>query len=374
MSDAMEGQRILIIGGGVAGLAAAWQLALRGARPVVLEREPLCCTHSSGRNAAIFRHAEPLESLCALALRSRALCDELIGDSSWLDARGALYTASEAAPVEQLERAGRAAGVRLERRDGEALRSSAAVLRDTDASFGLFSPDDGVIDIHAITSALFRAARDAGAHVRTRDEVRRVTTEGGRVTGVELSSDELLEADGVVIAGGAWAADLGEGVGAPLPLLPLRRHLTVLDSPGGPLESPVVWRLTDEVYFRPEVGGVLASPCDEEASEPCLPPTDPDVLEVLAQKLASAAPSLAGGGVRRLWACLRTFAPDRNLVVGRDPRVAGLAWLAGLGGHGMTLATGAAELLAAELDDERAVPGELSPARLVDEDTLGAVA
>ncbi|HBH01037.1 MAG TPA: hypothetical protein DDZ42_03785, partial [Candidatus Rokubacteria bacterium] len=120
--------------------------------------------------------------------------------------------------------------------------------------------------------------------------------------------------------------------GAPLPLVPLRRRLARL---GGvaPVDArgPVVWALGDECYFRPESGGVLASPCDETPWPACLPPHEPRALERLARKLGALAPPLGEASVRRAWACLRTFAPDRVVVAGADARVGGLFWLAGLG-------------------------------------------
>ena len=108
-----------------------------------------------------------------------------------------------------------------------------------------------------------------------------------------------------------------------------------------------MWALGVEVYFRPESGGVLASPCDEIPWPPSLPPTDAGALETLADRLAQLAPRLGQAAVRRAWACLRTFAPDRVPVIGADPRVAGLYWLAALGGSGMSVGVGAGELLAA---------------------------
>jgi D-arginine dehydrogenase len=90
-------------------------------------------------------------------------------------------------------------------------------------------------------------------------------------------------------------------------------------------------------------------------------------LNQLAERLSTLAPRLATATVRRYWAGLRTFAPDRNLVVGRDPRVLGLSWLAGLGGHGMTLAVAAAEYLTRELVRESDPLPEWSPARLLAE-------
>ena len=127
------------------------------------------------------------------------------------------------------------------------------------------------------------------------------------------------------------------------------------------------------MYFRREGNGALASPGDELAYAPCLPPTEPEALELLGHKLSGLAPALSDLTVRRAWACLRTFAPDRNLVLGRDPRVRGLCWLAGLGGHGMTLASAAAELLSADVVEGQEVPFGLSVRRLLeDADLLAA--
>ncbi|MFI5309495.1 MAG: NAD(P)/FAD-dependent oxidoreductase, partial [Polyangiales bacterium] len=83
-------------------------------------------------------------------------------------------------------------------------------------------------------------------------------------------------------------------------------------------------------------------------------------------KLTRTAPQLASSRVVRSWACLRTFAPDRELVVGPDERIAGLFWLCGLGGRGMAVAPAAGELLAAGMRGEpHPLSARLSPTRLL---------
>ena len=67
------------------------------------------------------------------------------------------------------------------------------------------------------------------------------------------------------------------------------------------------------------------------------------------------------------WAGLRTFAPDRNPVVGFDPEVAGLFWLAGQGGYGIQTAPALARLAAALIRDDPELParlGDVDPAGL----------
>jgi D-arginine dehydrogenase len=110
---------------------------------------------------------------------------------------------------------------------------------------------------------------------------------------------------------------------------------------------------------------VLASPCDQLVWQPEDPAPDRAVLEALAGKLARTAPSLAGARVRRFWACLRTVAPDRELVLGADPRIEGLHWFAGLGGRGMGVAPAAGEVLAAVVRGEPHAMPQLAPSRLI---------
>ena len=61
-------------------------------------------------------------------------------------------------------------------------------------------------------------------------------------------------------------------------------------------------------------------------------------LERIAAKAADWLPSLADAKVARAWSGMRTFAPDEMFTIGTDPRVEGLYWVAGLGGHGITCA------------------------------------
>jgi D-arginine dehydrogenase len=137
-------------------------------------------------------------------------------------------------------------------------------------------------------------------------------------------------------------------LGLALPVVPLRRHLAVLEPPRAlPAAHPVVWRLTDEVYFRPESGGVLASPCDElQWSANDAVATSSEQLAKLGELLPTVAAGLADARVRRAWAGLRSFAPDREFVVGSDVRAPGLFWIAGLGGRGVTCGLALGEVCA----------------------------
>ena len=108
------------------------------------------------------------------------------------------------------------------------------------------------------------------------------------------------------------AGALGAAAGSRLALTPLRRHRVQLAGPRVPApQSPVVWRLDEPIYYRPEAGGMLVSPCDETPAEPTgMPASDPAVLTGLYERLGRLAPELAEQAtVKRMWACLRTMTP-----------------------------------------------------------------
>jgi D-arginine dehydrogenase len=361
---AMTAFDVVVVGGGVAGLSALAQLARAGLRVLLLEREPALAAHASGRNAAIYRPLEDDASTLALARRSLALLAEL--DAGPVLARiGVLLASADPGEVARLCARARALGIGCEPLDGAALPRAASSLAGGELAGGVLVPEGGVLDIDRLNAALAAAARAAGAELRVGAAVAALHSERGRVLGVVLPGGERIAAGAVVLAAGAWSARLGAACGAPLPLEPVRRHLVRLDLAAPlPAGHPVVWRLDDELYYRPEGAGVLASPCDAAAWPPCAPPSEPAALELLAAKLRRAAPALAAARVGESWACLRTFAPDRELCVGEDPRLAGLWWFAGLGGRGMAVAPAASELLAAALRGEASALGAaLSPRR-----------
>lgn len=345
-ADVME---IAIVGGGVAGLSAAALLAPH-ARVTLLEREPLLASHASGSNAAIHRPLEHDAASARLAQRSRELLRELVGDV--LDRTGLCLVSDAAEPVDALVRAADEAEVRYERLQRSALERAVPWLSRGQVEHGILLLDGGVLDLHRLTSGLAQRARAHGGLLRTAADVAEVEYAPGtrRVCGVRMRDGERVRAQHVVIAAGAWSAGLGELIGMPLPLVPMRRHLVQLRAASAvSARAPVLWRLEDEIYFRPESGGMLCSPCDERAWPAELPHSDPAALLTLAQKLERTAPALANASVQRAWACLRTFAPDRELAIGADPRAEGLHWLCGLGGRGMSVAPAAAEILARQL-------------------------
>ncbi len=329
-------QRIVIVGGGIAGLSTAWHLARLGAgEVVVVERERAVGTQATAQNAGLVRTAIGDASTRELALRG----------ARFLNAPPAGFTASRLVAGDGLLLLSRRGEEwpDAERVDGERARRLMPALSGTQRH-GWFFQDEGYVDVRALVAAFAQGAAAAGVRFVLGEGVRALRAGG---YGVELARGAVLEADRCVLAAGAWAARLGRAAGSRVELTPTRRHLLVTrrDSAIDP-RWPAVWSDDDEFYARPEAGGFMLCPCDEDV-------VDPDRLTVsnaaLESVRAKARAVLVGEQVppaARFWAGLRAHAFDRRFVIGPDADVAGLVWAAGLGGHGITCAAAVGELAA----------------------------
>jgi D-arginine dehydrogenase len=213
---------------------------------------------------------------------------------------------------------------------------------------GVFIRDDGILDVHALLWGFLNGAKRGGAKLELNAEVTGLHVEDQRVRGVVTRGGEIA-CNRVVNAAGAWANRIAEMAGAKtLPMTPYRRHIIVTQTRDDfPIQD---WPLTIDIsrhfYFRPESGGILASPMDQEPMEPCDAWTDELQVARAADFLTRFTPKIAPKTISSKWAGLRTIAADNAPVVGEDPEVRGFFWCAGQAGHGMETAPALGDIAA----------------------------
>lgn len=341
----------VVIGAGFAGVSTALALARRasGRKVILLEKESAAGTHSSGRNAGMVRQVTSEETISDLARRG---ADYIRSAASALFRPTGSLLLAAGPKLSQLDAdiaSARAGRLQVEKLDPDAARARYPVLRDAKFEIAGYSPTDGVVDLAGLVAHYLEAARAAGAGVFLG---RRVLDVGRERRAWRIRAGELeVTAPVLVNAGGPWAADIGVMAGVPpLPLRPRRRHIFVTKPLDWvPPDWPFIWDISSEVYFRPEEGGLLFSPCDEgDPGDRDSDASDPVAREALCGKLERQFPRLCDLPVARSWSGLRTLSPDGRFVLGPDPAMDGFFWVAGLGGHGVTCSHAIGEL-AAEL-------------------------
>lgn len=340
----LNSARILIIGGGFAGAATAYELSRRGMTGVVLvEREQACGYHASGRNAALGRQLTEHDSFTELTVAGMEfLRSPPDGFSDMPVARetGSILVVDTADQLDAMMAGASRWGLPCEAITMRELYGRWPLLQGLKAAGGVYFPTDGVIDVHAALQGFLRGTRARGSAIAVRCEVvdiRRPKREGSPVE--VITNQGVIHAGIVVNAAGAWVEALGRAAGAEPPhYAPIRRHLFITEAVAH-LDhgAPFVWHVgRHEFYVRPERTGYLLSGCDETEVAPCDAVPAADAVEALAAKLTPLAPELAELGIARAWACLRTFTPDRHPIIDWDSKLPWLFWVAGLGGHGAT--------------------------------------
>jgi D-arginine dehydrogenase len=128
----------------------------------------------------------------------------------------------------------------------------------------------------------------------------------------------------------------------------MRRTIIVIDPPQGMDVQgwPFVHTAASDFYMLPEAGRLLASPVDENPSDPCDAfPEEYDIA--LAAAKVEEYTTLSIRRIAHSWAGLRSFVADRVPTAGFDSEAPGFFWLAGQGGYGLQTAPAMAEVVEA---------------------------
>jgi D-arginine dehydrogenase len=359
----MESYDFIVVGGGIAGASAGYELAAH-ARVLVLERESQPGYHTTGRSAALFVQSHGPAVIRALSRGAKNFfLDPPAGfaEHPLLTARGMLLIgrADQAALLEQnfAQSSRDIAGVRrLGVKEACAL---VPLLREDYVAGAVLDPEAMDMDVHAIHWGFISGMRARGGKLATNAELQGMERKGREWIARTTAGD--FAAPVVVNAAGAWCDKVGAMAGAvPIGLVPKRRTAFIFDPPSGAeiAKWPSVVDVGEEFYFKPDAGKFLGSPADQTSMEPCdAQPEDFDVA-VAVDRIQRAA-RIPVAHISRKWAGLRSFVADGCPVVGYDPRVEGFFWLAGQGGYGIETSPSMGRLTAS-LATRRGVPSDLA--------------
>ncbi|TPM34443.1 FAD-binding oxidoreductase [Mesorhizobium sp. B2-3-5] len=350
-------RKIVVIGGGIAGLSVAAAVA-DWADVTVIEREPHLGYHASGRSAALFTETYGNRVVRGLTLASR---QRIVEGGFVAHRRGALHVgwSGDGDAIDRLAGELQALVPSVRRLSAAELHALVPVIAAEATCGGVYEPDAVDVDTGKMLGSSASALKAGGGIIRTGEEVRAISPDGGGLR-VETNAG-VYTAEIVVNAAGAWVDVVAGMAGlSGLGFQPKRRTAFLFDPPAGMDISgwPLVVDLHEQFYFKPDAGRLIGSLADETDSEPCdAYPEDIDVA--IAVDRIEQATSMRIGRPSTPWAGLRTFAPDRTPVAGFDPRLPGFFWLGGQGGYGFQVSLTLARLSSALMRGQP-LPGDVT--------------
>ncbi len=341
---------VLIVGGGVIGLAIALELRLRGATVTVLTRNfNEAASHAAAGMLAPQAEKLPPGAMLELCLRSRSLYPD------WTQKLEALtglptgyWSCGILAPVyeSELDTHGSGATTNLisdtqhlppaHWLDRVALQQHQPGL-SPEVIGGWWYPDDAQVDNRLLTKALRTAVGDAGVAWREPMTVQKILQQGDRVLGVQ-TTDGTFQAAHYVLATGAWSQDL-----LPIPVQPRKGQMLSVRVPTGHDQSLRSILFGSEIYIVPRQDGRIVIGATSEAVG-FTPENTPKGVKTLRERTVRLYPALRSLPLQEVWWGFRPATPDELPLLGASP-YGNLTLATGHYRNGILLAPVTAQLL-----------------------------
>jgi sarcosine oxidase subunit beta len=331
---------IVIVGGGVMGASAAYHLAKRGMKNIVLlEKEEFFGTGATGRCAGGVRYQFSTEINVRLSLESLPMIEcfkeELGQDVNYRQCGYLLIATNEkdaAAFKHNVDMQNRL-GVQTELWSGHEVRARLPLMQFEDAIAGTFNPKDGLVDPNSVVAGYIRAAQKLGVNALTHAEVTGIRIRGEEIEAVDTTQG-VIQTRRVLNAAGPWAALIGEMAGVQIPIVPIRRQMfTTNPLKEIPEDFPFVIDFAQSLYFHREGDGLLIGMSNQKER----PGFDQTVDEEFEMENFEAAlerlPLLERASRASHWAGLYEVTPDAHPIFGGSP-LKGFTICAGFSGHG----------------------------------------
>ncbi|MCC6867765.1 MAG: FAD-dependent oxidoreductase [Burkholderiales bacterium] len=359
--------RVVIVGGGIAGVSTAYHLAKLGITEVVLlEQGKLTCGttwHAAGLVGQT-RANRNATRMSRYGIELYASLEAETGLATGWKRCGSLnvFRTPERLTLarRQMARA-QSFGIEFEFIAPSQVPHYAPILRHDDLAGAVWIPGDGKANPTDLTQSLAKGARMRGVRIVEGAKVTGVRLHNGHVAGVTWTHDGAsgeTRCDTLVNCGGQWARDFARRSGVTVPLYAAEHFYIVTEKIAGVTPALPVIRDPDGcIYYKEEVGGLVmggfeptAKPWNvspiPEGFEFQLLPEDWDQFEVLMTNALHRTPCLATAQVKMLLNGPESFTPDGNFILGEAPEVPGYFVCAGFNSAGIANSGGAGRLVA----------------------------
>lgn len=331
---------IVIIGGGVMGASAAYHLAKRGAKNIILlEKEEFFGTGATGRCAGGVRYQFSTEINVKLSQESLPMIEhfkeETGQDVNYIQCGYLLVATNEkdATTFKHNVELQNRLGVPTQLLSGDDVRARLPQMKFDDAIAGTFNQKDGIVDPNGIVMGYVLAAQKMGVQAVTNAEVTGINVSSGEVRAVQTNLGEI-QTRMVLNAAGPWAGLIGQMADVSLPIVPLRRQMfTTNPLPEVPPDFPFVIDFAKSLYFHREGEGLLIGMSNQNEKPGFDQNVDEDFELVNLEAAIDRMPLVERASRASHWAGLYEVTPDAHPIYGGTD-VKGFTICTGFSGHG----------------------------------------
>lgn len=352
----------LIIGAGSVGLPVAYELAKKGLKVVVIEKE-----HSAGRGqnrAAIggirATHSDPAKiQICQRSIKIVSQLEPVFGlDVDWIQG-GYLYPVYDVKTelsLKALLKIQHSYGLQIEWAEPSKIVDLCLGINTNNLIGGTWSSLDGSASPLKLSSAYLELAKSQGVEVCFDEEVMEITLNGNKVDQV-FTNKNVYQAGIVVNAAGADARAIGAMTGLDLPVYPDSHEAGITEPVKRFFEPMIVDIRADEgsanYYFYQNIEGqvvfcitpepkLLGFDCDNTST----------FLPMVVKRMVGLYPRLRNLRVRRTWRGLYPMTPDGFPIVGVAPNISNMYLTVGMCGQGLMLGPGLGQVLSEIIVDQ----------------------
>ena len=331
---------IVIIGGGVMGASAAYHLAQRGLKNIVLlEKEDFFGQGATGRCAGGVRYQFSTEINVKLSIESLPMIERFkdeIGQEVSYKQCGYLLVATNEKDANAFRynvKLQNKLGVSTQLLSGDEVRARLPLMKFDDAMVGTFNPKDGTVDPNSMVMGYISAAQKMGVKAFTGAEVVGVSLRGDNVEEVQTTLG-TIKTRMILNAAGPWAGQIGQMAGINIPVIPLRRQMfTTSPLKEVPSDFPFVIDFARSLYFHREGEGLLIGMSNQNEQPGTDQSVDEDFELVNLDAAIERMPLVEKAQRASHWAGLYEVTPDAHPIFGGTP-VNGFYLCTGFSGHG----------------------------------------
>ncbi|MEI6289074.1 MAG: FAD-dependent oxidoreductase [Chloroflexota bacterium] len=340
MNELPKSADIVIIGGGVMGASAAYHLAQRGVKNIVLlEKEDFFGQGATGRCAGGVRYQFSTDINVKLSILSLPMIErfkEEIGQEVGYKQCGYLLVATNETNDKTFQhnvKLQNRLGVQTELLSGDEVRKRLPLMNFDDAISGTFNQKDGIVDPNSVVMGYIGAAQKLGAQVFTGHDVIGIGLNGNSIDHV-LTAKGKIETRQVLNTAGPWASNIGKMAGVDIPIVPVRRQMfTTNPLKEVPADFPFVIDFAKSLYFHREGEGLLIGMSNQEEKAGYNQNVDEEFEMTNFEAAIERMPLLEKAQRASHWAGLYEITPDAHPIFGNTP-VNGFFICAGFSGHG----------------------------------------